>query len=73
MKFNFKTHAYIDISSIKNKSLEYTKEDWDSYDYRQKNFEVHKQTKTIPLIWDEKLKAKPKIYNESNKFKKNYI
>lgn len=70
MEFNFKTHAFIDVSSIKSKALEYTKEDWDSYDYRQKTFNVHKQTKTIPLIWDEKLKAKPKIYNESTKFKK---
>jgi len=70
MEFNFKTYAFIDISSIKSKALEYTKENWDNYDYRQKTFDVHKQTKTIPLIWDEKVQGNPKIYNESDKFKK---
>ena len=70
MEFNFKTYAYIDISSIKTKALQYTKEDWDSYDYRQKTFDVHKQTKTIPLLWDEKVQGRPKVYDEYKKYQK---
>ena len=31
--------------------------DWDAYTYRQKTHNVHKETKTIPLIWDETLKG----------------
>tara|TARA_R100000908_G_scaffold16199_3_gene6125 strand:+ start:2797 stop:3345 length:549 start_codon:yes stop_codon:yes gene_type:complete len=73
MKFNFKTHAYIDVSSIKRKALEYTKDNWDSYDYRQKTFDVHKQTKTIPLLWDEKVQGRPKSYNEINKYQKELL
>ncbi len=30
---------------------------WNEYTFRQKTHEVHSQTKTIPLIWDEKLKG----------------
>jgi hypothetical protein len=32
--------------------------DWDTYTFRQKTHNVHKETKTIPLIWDEKLSDK---------------
>lgn len=73
MEFNFKTHAKIDVSNIKRKVLEYTQAEWDDYDFRQKNFYVHKQTKTIPLYWDEKLifykvSANPKRYSEADKY-----
>lgn len=68
MNFNFKTYARIDVSNIKRKVLEYKKENWDSYDFRQKKFDVHKQTKTIPLYWDEKLKATPHRYDEADKY-----
>jgi hypothetical protein len=32
--------------------------DWEEYTYRQKKYIVHKETKTIPLVWDEKLMGK---------------
>lgn len=73
MEFNFKTHAYIDVSSIKSKALEYTEDNWNSYDFRQKTFDVHKQTKTIPLIWDEKVTGNPKTYDESKKYKNELL
>ncbi len=44
---------YNDIKDLKEKVLKYTKEDWEKYDYRQKNYIVHSSTKTIPLIWNE--------------------
>jgi len=68
MTFNFKTYAYIDVSSIKDKALRYTEDNWNSYDFRQKTFDVHKQTKTIPLIWDEKVSGSPKTYDEAKKY-----
>jgi len=37
--------------------------DWDDYTYRQEKHKVHRETKTIPLIWDEKLTGKI-IYHE---------
>ena len=44
---------YTEIKDLKEKVLKYTKEDWEKYDYRQKNYQVHNSTKTIPLIWNE--------------------
>ena len=44
---------YTEIKDLKEKVLKYTKEDWEKYDYRQKNYVVHNSTKTIPLIWNE--------------------
>jgi hypothetical protein len=32
--------------------------DWEKYTYRQRVHKVHSQTKTVPLIWDEKLQGK---------------
>ena len=37
---------------IKEKVLKYTKEDWEKYDYRQKTYQVHNSTKTIPLCME---------------------
>ena len=31
--------------------------DWERYTYRQDTHKVHRQTKTIPLIWDQSLKG----------------
>lgn len=49
--FNFKYLGQIEIKPYL-KNLEQL--DWDKYTYRQDTHEVHAQTKTIPLIWDEK-------------------
>jgi quercetin dioxygenase-like cupin family protein len=68
MQFNFKTHAHTDVSSIKDKVLAYTETDWKNYNFRQRTFKVHEQTNTIPLIWDEKLMAEPKVYDEFKKY-----
>ena len=57
---------YNNINSLKEKVLKYTKEDWHKYDYRQKNYMVHMNTKTIPLIWNEMDK-----YNQRNLEKDN--
>jgi len=43
--------------------------DWDNYTYRQKTYRVHSQTKTIPLIWDEKLQGEIIYHSEYPYFK----
>ena len=68
---------YDEIKNLKEKILKYTKEDWEKYDYRQKNYQVHSNTKTIPLIWNEMdkdnlrnlEKDKRKFWPEADKYK----
>ena len=43
--------------------------DWDIYTYRQETYSVHCETKTIPLIWDEKLKGEVIYHTDYPKFK----
>jgi len=50
--FNYKFITSIDASMFKHK-LPKIEEDWDKFQWRQKNFTVHKKTKTIPLIFDK--------------------
>jgi hypothetical protein len=51
-KFFFKSYGYFDVSNFK-KIIEENNFDWDEFDFRQKKFKVHKETKTIPIIFDE--------------------
>ena len=59
-----------DVSSIKEKVKKYSKEKWNEFDYRQKTFDVHKNTRTIPLIFNTNLNSlnKPKEYEDFNIF-----
>ena len=50
------TYNYIgklEVSSWYTKISEFTREEWLKYDWRQKVFDVHRHTETIPLIYDE--------------------
>lgn len=46
----FTYYGHIDVSSIFKKLSNL---DWDEYDFRQKTFDFHSQTKTVPLLWNE--------------------
>lgn len=50
MDFNYKQWGNICIDSIKQKLKGL---DWDKYTFRQDSYSVHRQTKTVPLIWHE--------------------
>ena len=50
--FNFINKIHF-TSEIKRYITTFMKDDWDKYDFRQKTFDVHKDTKTIPIIYDE--------------------
>ena len=51
---NYRLIGDMDISSI-IKKLNLVKDRWDDYDYRQKRYKDHSSTKSIPLIFSEKL------------------
>ena len=45
--------------------------DWNKYQFRQKTFDVHKHTKTIPLIFNEDFRLKdPTYHTHYDKYKK---
>lgn len=50
---NFIFIGKADISDLRARVLEFTEDDWNRNDMRQKRFEAHKDTTTIPLIFDE--------------------
>jgi hypothetical protein len=43
--------------------------DWERYTFRQRFHKVHSQTKTVPLIWDERLKGEIIYHPDYNHFK----
>lgn len=52
MQFNFKFYGEINVKPFVSLIDELN---WDEYKFRQENYAVHAQTKTVPLIWDEHL------------------
>jgi uncharacterized protein YajQ (UPF0234 family) len=55
---NFNYLGKINIDNIKNKLKKFSKKDWNEFDFRQKTYEVHKETKTIPIIFDTDFRIK---------------
>jgi hypothetical protein len=53
MSFNFKYIGSYDVKRIVDKVNKFTESDWDYWTFKQKEYEVHKSTKTIPLLFDE--------------------
>lgn len=49
---NFFHVGDIDAADIKHLVLGLTKEQWDSFAFRQKRYEVHRHTQTIGLVYD---------------------
>lgn len=43
----------LDSAALRECILEFTEEDWNRNDVRQKSFAAHRDTTTIPLIFDE--------------------
>lgn len=53
---NYSLIGHFDMRSIFSK-IESNNLDWDLYDFRQKRFKDHSETKTIPIIWSEKFNS----------------
>lgn len=62
---NFKNYGLIDVSNFKQ-IIKESNLDWNEFDFRQKKFDVHKETKTIPILFDEE-------FNIRKKETKNYV
>jgi hypothetical protein len=70
---NFKYIGKIKVDSFKNKIDKFNNKLWDSFTFRQKTFEVHKETKTIPLIFDTDFRLNnPTYLNEYKTFKDEF-
>jgi hypothetical protein len=64
---NFRYIESIDVINFKKLVNQFADEDWDVFDFRQKTYEVHKETKTIPLIFDEDFRVDNPTYLEHYK------
>jgi hypothetical protein len=70
---NFKYIGKIKIDGFKNKIDKFNNKLWDSFTFRQKTFEVHKETKTIPLIFDTDFRLNDPTYlSEYEVFKNEF-
>jgi hypothetical protein len=57
MNYNFKYYGEIEVFNISN-LVTNTELNWDEYEFRQKTYLAHSNTKTIPLIWNEEFQNK---------------
>jgi aspartyl/asparaginyl beta-hydroxylase (cupin superfamily) len=70
---NFKYIGKVKINNFKNKINNFNNELWNYFDFRQKTFEVHKETKTIPLIFDTDFRLNnPTYLDEQQTFKDEF-
>lgn len=70
---NFKYIGKIKIKSFRDKINNFDNKLWDDFTFRQKTFEVHKETKTIPLIFDTDFRLNnPTYLSEYNTFKNEF-
>ena len=70
---NFKYIGKIKVDSFKDKINNFDNKLWDSFTFRQKTFEVHKETKTIPLIFDTDFRLNDPTYlSEYEVFKNEF-
>jgi quercetin dioxygenase-like cupin family protein len=68
MKRSFKNYGKIDVSGFK-KIIEENNFDWNEFQFRQKKYDVHKETKTIPILFDPKFGLEAKQTKYYNLFK----
>ena len=64
---NFKLIATAEVKPFKNKVKKFSQEDWNEFDFRQKSYKVHRNTETIPLIFDTDFRSNNPTYLERSK------
>jgi hypothetical protein len=64
---NFRYIDSINVDGLKKLVVQFTDEDWNAFDFRQKTYDVHKETKTIPLIFDADFRVNNPTYLEHYK------
>ena len=63
--FNFKYYKTYNVTNILN---QLTDLDWNEFTFRQKTFDAHSETLTIPILWDNE-KTQLKYWKNYNNFK----
>jgi hypothetical protein len=69
--FNFKRIGKTDVSNIINKVKSLDDKEWKEYDFRQKTYDPHIDTLTIPLLFDENFSDYPNEYKLYSLFKED--
>jgi hypothetical protein len=64
---NYKFIGVFDVDPI-IKKIQECNFNWDDYKFRQERYKDHSETRTIPMIWDEKFKNVNKWYPYYNVF-----
>jgi len=57
--FNFNYIGTFDTAGLATKISSLTDEDWKDFDYRQNTFPAHKETLTVPLLFDDNFDSYP--------------
>ena len=65
--YNFKYLGKLDTKNIKQIVLNISKEEWEKFDFRQKTHDVHKETRTVPIIFDIDSRSKNPTYLKNSK------
>ena len=63
---NFRLLTTAQIRPFKNKVKSFSQEDWDEFSFRQKSYKVHRNTETIPLIFDTDFRSENPTYLEKS-------
>jgi aspartyl/asparaginyl beta-hydroxylase (cupin superfamily) len=74
--YNFKYLGNLNIKNIKKNVLDIPEEEWNKFEFRQKTYEVHKNTRTIPIIFDiDSRSTNPTYLSNSELYKEelNYL
>tara|TARA_R110000822_G_C15046185_1_gene465885 strand:- start:40 stop:567 length:528 start_codon:yes stop_codon:yes gene_type:complete len=72
--YNFKYLGNFNIKNIKKKVLDIPEEEWNKFEFRQKTYEVHKNTRTIPMIFDMDFRStNPTYLSNSELYKEELI
>lgn len=69
MPFSFKFMGNAGVGHVIDKVAAFTQDDWEAYNFRQKKFDAHKDTFTVPLIFSERFFNRPVVREHYPLFK----
>ena len=65
--YNFRLIANAKIKRFKNKVKSLSQKDWEEFNFRQNTYKVHRNTETIPLIFDTDFRSENPTYLDKSK------
>jgi len=70
---NFNYIGKINIKELKENIMAISDSEWEDFDWRQKTFNVHKTTQTIPLIYDKDFRENDLTYWKHYNITKTFL